>query len=447
MSDAERLHDPDLFKQAVASANREGRPLYLIALATKPCYIKLASLVLALRRTRVPFIAVDAGQHYEFALTNAKEELSYGHLVGAHLGIRGGLVERTADLARKLQWLAGELREAGLRQPPIPVVSGDTSTAAFFPSFWYLLTGYRSVHVEAGLRSAGPEADWEWRGIEHLLMQRRAGWRRFRDDPFPEGVDTTLASVTSDLLLAPVRRNADNLLREGYDAGKLHLVGSLSADAVDLALGQPEVEDDFRSALARGKWLRVDIHRRENTTPLRLQALVDGLAAYSDQGGKVVLILTNALRSALEQHGMWGLLRDAERQHGVLVQELWPSYLSVVHFLRSPNCLAVYTDSGGLQEEANVLGVPCITCRFSTDRPETVLDGESNILLPPASVELVARGLGEILSSPPARVWPGLAGRGLYGERAGERIAELLGTYTPAAPARGAEFIFEGGFG
>jgi UDP-N-acetylglucosamine 2-epimerase (non-hydrolysing) len=177
-------------------------------------------------------------------------------------------------------------------------------------------------------------------------------------------------------------------------------------------------------------------------TPPKLRALIEGLSAYSDQGGKVVLIMTNALRAALEEYGMRPLLEDAERRHGLLVQNLWPSYLSVVHFLRSPNCLAVYTDSGGLQEEANVLGVPCITCRFSTDRPETVLDGESNLLLPPATSELVARGLGEILSSPPGRVWPGLPERKLYGERVGEHIAELLGEYTPAPPAKGAELVF-----
>jgi len=443
MSNAEHTHlDPNLLRQAVASANGAGRPLFLVALATKPCYIKLASLVFALRSRKVPFLLVDVGQHYEFALTNAKEELAYHDLVGVHLGIRGGLVERSADLARKLQWLAGELRGAGLREPPIPVVSGDTSTAAYLPIFWYMLTGYRSVHVEAGLRASGPAEDWEWRGLEGLLLQRTTGWRRFRDDPFPEGIDTVLASVASDLLLAPVRRNAETLEREGYESQQVHIVGSLSADAVDLALERPESDDDFRQALARDKWLRVDVHRRENMTRSKLRALIDGLAAYSDQGGKVVLIMTNALRAALEEYEMRPLLEDAERRHGLLVQNLWPSYLSVVHFLRSPNCLAVYTDSGGLQEEANVLGVPCITCRFSTDRPETVLDAESNILLPPANSDLVARGLGEILSSPPGRVWPGLQERKLYGERVGERIAELLDEYTPQPAAKGAELVF-----
>lgn len=436
--------EPQLFKRAVASANTRRRPLFIVFLATKPCYIKLAGLIFALRRKDIPFLLVDAGQHYDLVLTNAKEELNYRHLIGAHLHIRGDLLGRAADLVGKLQWLAKELKDAGLREPPIPVVSGDTSTAALVPSFWYLLTGYRSVHVEAGLRSLGPEVDWTWRGVEPLLAQRAAHWGRFRDDPFPEGVDTVLASVASDLLLAPVQRNADNLIREGYDPGKVKVVGSLSADSVGLAIEGREGASVHAasSALSTGNWLRVDIHRRENTTPEKLAALINGLRAFSARGGRVALIMTNALRSALAQHGMDSLLEEAERRDGVLVQELWPSYLDVIDFMRSPNCRAVFTDSGGLQEEANVLGTPCITCRYSTDRPETVLDVPSNVLLPPASGELVAEGLEAILGSDAAHVWPGLHTRGLYGERVGERIAEVLDEYSPPPPAQGCDVVF-----
>lgn len=437
-------YEPQLFKQAVASANREGRPLFLVVLATKPCYIKLAGLVFALRRKGLPFLAVDAGQHYDLVLTNAKEELDYNHLVGAHLHIRGDLLGRTSDLAARLRWLAEELKDAGLREPPIPVVSGDTSTAAFLPAFWYLLTGYRAVHVEAGLRSLGPEMDWTGRGLGHVLSQRAARWKSFRDDPFPEGIDTVLASAASDLLLAPVRRNAENLIREGYDPEKIKVVGSLSADGVGLAINgrRGAAFHASSSALSSGRWLRVDIHRRENTTPEKLSAVIKGLGAFSARGGRVALVMTNALRSALSQHGMDSVLREAERRDGVLVQELWPSYLDVIDFMRSPNCLAVFTDSGGLQEEANVLGTPCVTCRYSTDRPETVLDVPSNVLLPPASEELVAEGLEAILGSDAGRVWPGLRTRGLYGEGVGERIAEALSEYSPPPPARGCAVAF-----
>jgi UDP-N-acetylglucosamine 2-epimerase (non-hydrolysing) len=436
--------DPRALEQAAESANTQRRPLFIVVLATKPCYIKLASLVHALDRMRLPFLLVDTGQHYDSVLTGAKEELAYQHLIGAHLRVRGGLLGRAADLAQKVQWLAAELRRAGLRQQPVPVVSGDTSTAALFPTFWYLATGVRSVHVEAGLRSMGPEISWERPGLEELLSQREARWKRERDEPFPEGIDTTLASVASDLLLAPVQINAEHLIREGYAPEKIQLVGSLSADAVGLALDgaghQPP--PGVASELASGRWLRVDIHRRENTTPARLKAVIEGVSRFSRRGGRVAFVMTNAVRAALAEHGMEEVLRAAERQFGVLVQDLWPSYLDVVRFMRSPNCQAIFTDSGGLQEEANVLGVPCITCRHSTDRPETVLEGATNILVPPTSPEAVEQSLAALLSAPPEKVWPGLKTRRLYGARVGERIARVLGEYAPPPAAAGAEFIF-----
>jgi UDP-N-acetylglucosamine 2-epimerase (non-hydrolysing) len=437
------LSRPDIFKQAVASANEERRSLFIVCLATKPCYIKLASLVIALRRRKLPFLLLDTGQHYDPVLTSAGREFAYEHLIAASFHIRGGLLERTADLAEKLQWLATELHSAGLRQSPIPIVSGDTSTAALLPIFWYLLTGCRSVHVEAGLRSLGPPTKWQWEGLDHLLTQRSASWSRVRDEPFPESIDTTLASVASDLLLAPVQINSENLLREGYDAEQIRVVGSLSADAVELALGNEDLDPSSRIAadLSGGPWLRVDIHRRENTTPARLEAILRGVSMLSQQGCRILFIMTNAMRSALAHSEMKALLDNA-RRHGVVIQDLWPSYLDVVRFMRSSSCLAIFTDSGGLQEEANVLGVPCITCRFSTDRPETVLDAATNILVPPANQELISRALEALLSAPPEKVWPGLKTRKLYQTSVGERIANILANYSPPHAAAGAEFIF-----
>lgn len=434
-----------LFKGAINLANQKGRPLFLLVVATKPCYIKLASLAFALEKKGVPFLLVDTGQHFDPVLTGAKEELNYQHLICVNLRIKGDLLERTADLAHKIRWLAQELRAGGLREPSIPIVSGDTSSAALFPIFWYLQTGCRSVHVEAGLRSFGPEIEWRWQGGEQLLSQRSLRWVRFRDEPFPESIDTTLASVASDLLLAPVSRNADNLITEGYAPDKIQLVGSLSADAVELATagGSQNSNTGISSELSHGSWLRVDIHRRENTTPERLRAILLGIASFSERGGRVVLVMTNALRSAIRQHGMTNLLPQLEHR-GVLIQDLWPCYLDVIHFMRSSNCLAVFTDSGGLQEEANILGVPCITCRYSTDRPETVLDSASNLLLPPVNEEFVSKGLEEILTSRLSRqVWPNSPPRKLYGENVGDRIAELLSEYTTPPPAKGSHAFLD----
>lgn len=444
MSHVDCSYDPVILEQAVAAANRQGRPLYLVVLATKPCYIKLASLVYALQKRSLPFLLVDAGQHYQPNLTHARDELAYRHLIGVYLNIRGSLLGRTADLAYKSEWLANKLRTTGLRELPLPIVSGDTSTAGVLPLLWYLLTGLRSVHVEAGLRSYGPQMTWEWHGVEELIAQRDREWSRFRDDPFPEGIDTTLASVASALFFAPVNRNVANLVAEGYDGEQIHVVGSLSADAVDIALtlDSRRAERMTNPVLAAGKWLRVDIHRRENTTPERLRAILQGIGQFSEDGGKVVLIRTNAVNAALEQRGEADVLQNLERRSGVVVQDLWPSYLDVISFISSENCLGIFTDSGGLQEEADVLGVHCVTCRYSTDRPETVLDSRSNILLAPESSQFVRNGLRAIFSADKSQVWPARDTRNLYGENVAERIVDVLSEFEPPMPARGAEIEF-----
>jgi UDP-N-acetylglucosamine 2-epimerase (non-hydrolysing) len=436
--------DEKTIAAAVLHANAQNRPLYLIVLATKPCYIKLASLVHACVSQEVPFLLIDSGQHYDPNLTGAKQELGYEHLVGVVCGIRGTMLERAAQLADSITALTRILYDAGVKTPMIPVVSGDTSTAALFPQFWYFANGMRSVHVEAGLRSMGPKVTTDWHAIDDLTAQRSLTWQRFRDEPFPEAVDTGLASVVCDLLLAPVARNVDQLLREDYPADRIACVGSLSSDAVQLSLSQKRSTAIFAHypELAIGRWLRVDLHRRENMTPERLHAVVGGLCRMREEGVQIVLIKTNALMAALHQYGLTHLLDDLVA-HGVVVHALWPSYLDVIEFLASPHCLAIYTDSGGLQEEAAVLGVPCITCRYCTDRPETVLDAKVNLLLPPVSADFVYRHLKDVLRRSPGSIWPGLdKGRNLYGENVGARIAELMQQYLPPAQLAGSQVQF-----
>ncbi|QVM93689.1 UDP-N-acetylglucosamine 2-epimerase [Pseudomonas entomophila] len=425
---------------AIDQANREQRPLYLIVLATKPCYIKLASLVLACEAVRLPFLLVDSGQHYDPVLTQAREELGYEHLLAVSFGIRGTLLGRTAQLALAIEKLDAQLKAGGLRQSAVPLVSGDTATAAMFAQFWYLAHGARSVHIEAGLRSYGPDRG-AWTNLQDLAEQRQLRWQRFCEEPFPEGVCTTLASVVGDLLLAPVERNVEHLLREGYPLPQLRQVGSLSSDAVRLALPRAARSPLFSlyPELAQGHWLRVDLHRRENMTAQALQAVLQGLGRLAIDGVQVVLVRTNALDGALVQHQLAGLL-DEVRLKGVVVQPMWPHYTDVIHFLTSGHCLALYTDSGGLQEEATVLGVPCLTCRLSTDRPETVLDAQSNLLLPPLSAAFVHRHLRDVLTRPVAEAWPGLQrGRTLYGQAVGQGIAELLKVYEAPAVLAGAQ--------
>lgn len=412
----------------IERANDQKRPLYLPVVATRPCFVKMASLVQSLQAASVPHLVVASGQHYDSQLTGPLSELGYAHRVAWSLDASGPMLQRQAKLACELEHLAERLRQLGLRQPAVPMVSGDTWTAGFLPASWLMHTGVRSIHVEAGLRSEGPV--WsELPGDESVLRQRECRWVRYPDDPFPEGVCTRLASVASGLLLAPTRRNAGHLLLEGADPDRVVVVGSLSADAINGCLAERDALAaahaellDAHPRLATGCWLRVDLHRRENMVPTKLVALLRGIASLAGQGLGIILVETNSFRQATARLGLEAELRDAVSA-GVLMTSSWPSYRSVVAFLDSAACLGVYTDSGGFQEESHMLGIACMTARASTDRAETVLDATGNVLIPLISAASVAEAIGSrIASSGGQRMRPGW----LYGERVGQAIVQAV---------------------
>jgi UDP-N-acetylglucosamine 2-epimerase (non-hydrolysing) len=432
------------FERAVTQAKIQQSPLYLIVLATKPCYIKLASLIFAFREQNIPHLLVDSGQHWETVLTYASKEFRYADLVSIKLGISGDLLGQAARMSEKCAALRQAFHDIEFEQPVVPLISGDTSTAGLFAQFWYLGYGCRSIHVEAGLRSMGPVSPKGWQAHDSLIDQGDWAWEDFRDDPFPEGTYTRIASLASQLWLAPVDLNRESLLSEGYPAKDIECVGSLSADAVSLIQKSlhPSQLFEIYPELQTGKWLRVDLHRRENMTPDRLHAVLGGLTRLAEDGHQIALIMSNALRGALKHHQLQSLL-DRAKQAGVVVQDLWPQYLDVITFLTSPHCKAVYTDSGGLQEETHVLGVPCLTCRFSTDRPETVRIGRTNLLVPPIDETFVYRHLRDLLERDPLQVWPGLGKINLYGTEVGQRIASIVAEYRPAQTLMGAKAVFK----
>jgi UDP-N-acetylglucosamine 2-epimerase (non-hydrolysing) len=150
---------------------------------------------------------------------------------------------------------------------------------------------------------------------------------------------------------------------------------------------------DLYPELEKGKWIRMDIHRRENLTEHRFKSIFHGLVnivKYSDH--KVVLVMLNATKSALKFYGLEEKLRllAEEFPQKFLITPLWKEYGQVIEFLDSGRCWAEMTDSGSMQEELlyfkNVLS---LTIRLNTDRPETIFDAKSNLLIPPINSEWI----------------------------------------------------------
>jgi UDP-N-acetylglucosamine 2-epimerase (non-hydrolysing) len=141
----------------------------------------------------------------------------------------------------------------------------------------------------------------------------------------------------------------------------------------------PQLETD--------EWIRMDIHRRENLTKKRFISIIEGIVQLiKNTDKKIVLVLLNATVAALKQYDLEFKLHSLAEQHPkkLLLTPLWKEYAHVIEFLDSGHCWAEMTDSGSMQEELLYFPkVTSMTVRLNTDRPETIFDAQSNMLVPP----------------------------------------------------------------
>ena len=236
-----------------------------------------------------------------------------------------------------------------------------------------------------------------------------AGMRSF-DREMPEELNRVLADHASDLLLCSTETAVGNLEREGA-AGDVHLVGDVMADVSlafrDIAEERSQILREL--GLEPGSYLVATAHRPGNVDRVdRLEQLTELLAAMP---GPLVLPLHPRTRRRLEEAGL------AARLGGVRVVPPL-GYLDFLKLARHSR--ALLTDSGGVQKEAYLLGVPCVTLRDTTEWVETVESGW-NVLVDldrKAALAALERNL------PTER--PELYGGG----HASERVCDVVGAYT-----------------
>jgi UDP-N-acetylglucosamine 2-epimerase (non-hydrolysing)/UDP-GlcNAc3NAcA epimerase len=343
----------------------------------RPQFVKAAA-VSRLLRERADELIVHTGQHYDDELSRVFfEELSVP-APDRELDAGGGT--NTAQTARILAALEPVLQELS---PALVLVYGDTNST-LAGALAASQAGIPTGHVEAGMRSF--------------------------DRSMPEELNRVLTDHASELLLCSTKTAMLNLEREGV-RGECHLVGDVMADVSlafrDIAEERSEILDEL--ALAPGSYLAVTAHRAGNVDrPDRLEALVALLEALP---APVVLPLHPRTRERL----MAARLMD--RLDGIKVVPPL-GYLDFMKLAR--HARAVLTDSGGVQKEAYLLGVPCVTLRDTTEWVETVEAGWNTLVdLDPAAA------LAALERRPPADR-PELYGGG----HAAERVCEVLAAYT-----------------
>ncbi len=354
--------------------------------------MKLAALTRAFEpRPNVETCVVHTGQHYDERLAgNLFSELEMKK-PDVQLAVGAGAISwQMAEILGRLDSVLVEFA------PDRVIVVGDvTSTLA--GALAASNRGIPVAHIEAGLRSFDPT--------------------------MPEERNRMLTDHLSDRLFVTEPAGVDNLRREGVDPARIHLVGNVMIDTLERERVRAADSDvRARLGLADSSYLVATLHRPENVDePSVLREAVDALAEIS-HSCPVVFPIHPRTRQRLAASTEGERLR---RSRGIqLVDPL--GYRDFLHL--QAGATAVLTDSGGIQEETAVLGVPCLTVRRSTERPVTLEHGSSRLV--PANAGAIveawsAVARGEWVVRPPPPLWDG---------RAALRIADvLLGSAAAAA--------------
>ncbi len=326
----------------------------LLVAGARPNFIKIAPLMRAFSANpRFQPRLVHTGQHYDAKLSKVFfEDLQ---IPKPDIELEIGSASHAQQTAEIMKRFEGVLQK---EQPEAVLVVGDVNSTigcALVTSKFFLERPFRArldgsvverrrpvmIHVEAGLRS--------------------------RDDDMPEEINRKLTDAISDLLFVSDPAGMDNLKQEGVPESRYFFVGNVMIDTL-LAAREQAMQSPILEQLgvpARG-YVLITLHRPSNVDdPTQLAAL---LRTIEETAGTMPLVFPvhPRTRTRLQQSG----LHPDERRWRLIEP------LGYLDFLKlTAQARIVLTDSGGVQEETTVLGVPCVTLRENTERPVTITEG------------------------------------------------------------------------
>jgi UDP-N-acetylglucosamine 2-epimerase (non-hydrolysing) len=316
--------------------------IHLIA-AARPNFMKIAPLYHALKKEEwAQPIIVHTGQHYDLNMSDAFLQDLRLPDPDVHLGVGSGShAEQTGKVMMAYEQVLIET------WPDLVIVVGDVnSTMAATLAASKL--GVKIGHLEAGLRSF--------------------------DRTMPEEINRLVTDALADILWTSSLDADENLLREGVPREKIHRVGNIMIDSLEMLRGPIEEQTTYRKFnLDSSEYGVVTLHRPSN---------VDNNDVLNDLCAKLVRISKDLplvfpihprTRKSLVQKGLMKLLDGSNSLH--VTEPL--SYIPFMNLIF--HCRLAITDSGGLQEETTYLGIPCLTMRPNTERPITISEGTNEL--------------------------------------------------------------------
>jgi UDP-N-acetylglucosamine 2-epimerase (non-hydrolysing) len=306
-------------------------------LGTRPEIIRLSRVIAALDET-CDHVLVHTGQNYDDRLSGMFFREMGVREPDVYMGVRGsGFADQIGQMLAR----AEELFRA--EKPDSVLILGDTNTG--IAAFVAKRMGLRVCHMEAG--------------------------NRCYDDRVPEEVNRRVIDHSSSVLMPYTYRSAENLVREGIERRRVYVTGNPIKEVLDFYAPQVDAADPFTEfGVQPGKYFLVTAHRAETVdVPERLAALVE------------------ALNGAIDKYDMPALAslhpRTADKMKSFGVDAGRVTFvppMGLFDFVRlEKEAFCVLSDSGTVQEECCIFGVPTVTMRDVTERPETIECG-SNIL-------------------------------------------------------------------
>jgi len=352
-----------------------------IVLGTRPEIIKMSPIIRVLEKKSIDFFILHTGQHYLYNMDQVFfEQLK---LPQPKYNLKVGSGTHAEETGKMMIGIEKVLLD---EKPSIVLVEGDTNSV-LAGSLAAVKVGLDVGHVEAGLRSY--------------------------DRSMPEEINRIVADHISQILFAPTEKARGNLLYEGIKEEKIHVTGNTIVDAVyqNLELANKSVGKNVLESLGivEGNYFLATVHRQENVdNPKRFKDILEGLKLVQDYFGiPIVYPIHPRSRKMMKEYGF---------DPGKIVLTEPIDYLSFLTL--ESRAKLVFTDSGGVQEEACILKVPCVTLRDNTERPETIEVGANT--LAGAEPKRILEKTKLMIDDD--RRWPNPFGDG----RAGERIVSIL---------------------
>jgi UDP-N-acetylglucosamine 2-epimerase (non-hydrolysing) len=306
--------------------------------------MKIAPLMRAFKETGgFDAFLVHTGQHYDENMSRLFfDELGIPKPdVNLEVG-SGSHAQQTAEIMKRFEPIVLE------HKPDYVLVVGDVNSTIACGLVAVKL-GVRLIHVEAGLRSF--------------------------DKTMPEEINRILTDRISDLLFVTEQSGVDNLRNEGIDSNKVYLVGNVMIDTLLVNKAKAEQSDVLkRLGLSKGRYAAITLHRPSN---------VDDMATF----GEIVTAFETIEKEIKLVFPIHPRTRDnikgthLEKPLNAMSNLILLEPVGYLDFLcLMSNAALVMTDSGGIQEETTILGVPCMTLRENTERPVTITEGTNRLV-------------------------------------------------------------------